>query len=109
MEKQRIELPLYTLELTTVDRVIEHGPCRLCSVCISGDGAAGDCDVYDGESTADQKKVHLEVLSGTTFNFEPACGVFFRKGIYVVRNASTTNVMITYKPLTDKEAAELLG
>lgn len=104
MEKTIVIHPIYTLKLTTENVVIHIGRAKLLGVTISGDGANGDCDIYDGVNNLAEKKAHLEVLSGTSFNFIPSCGAYIERGIYVVVNASTTNVMVTYQPLGRKEA-----
>lgn len=89
--------------LVTANMVICRSPAILIDVTISGDGANGDCDVYDGENTFGEKKAHLEVLSGTSFSFKPPCGVRINNGIYVVVNAATTNVTITFIALERHE------
>lgn len=84
------------LRLVNVDGVINLGPCHVSGVTIAADNANGDCDIYDGTDKNGEKKIHLEALSGTSFNWPSTHGAPFRKGIYVVVNASTTNVMITF-------------
>lgn len=93
------QLPLYALKLVTENQVIIIGPARLVSVCISGDGAAADCDIYDGDNALMEKKLHLEAPSGESFSPDLASGVKMNFGIYVVVNAATTNVMIVYQPI----------
>lgn len=104
MEKTIVIFPMHTLKLTTANVLLHIGRAKLLSVCISGDGAAGDCDIYDGVNNLGEKKAHLEVASGTSFNFIPSCGSYIDQGIYVVVNAATTNVMVTYQPLGKREA-----
>lgn len=83
--------------LTTTNRVIHIGDIIVDSIEIAADGANGDCDVYEGVTDKAEKKVHLEALSGTSFHYHgPA---LFKNGIYIKVNASTTNVMVTYRPL----------
>lgn len=84
------------LILTTVDNIINKGACHVSEVTISAEGANADCDIYDGTDKNGEKKLHLETLSGTSFIFTSTHGVPFRKGIYVVVNASTTAVMISF-------------
>ena len=89
--------------LTTKNALICKSPAILIDVTISGDGANGDCDVYDGENTFGDKKAHLEVLSGTSCSWKPTCGVRINNGIYIVVNASTTNVSVSFIPLERHE------
>lgn len=83
----------------TANEVVVRGPCLLVGVWVSGDGAVGDCQVYDGVSTNDPQKIHLEVLAGTSFNFIPPDPVLFKRGIYVVINAATTKVTVTWRSI----------
>jgi len=89
------------IKLVTADTCIHKGKAVLHAVMVSGDGAAGDCDIYDGTNDNGEKIMHIEVLSGTTFGLQDAFGIDIRHGIYVVLNAATTNVMITYNVLHD--------
>jgi len=86
-------------QYTNTSRLIYKGPCKVESAHIAGDGANGDCQIYDGENALGELKAHLEVLSGTTFRWQPGSGVLFQYGIYIVVNAATTKVTVTYKPL----------
>ena len=92
--------PFCTLELFNADNKYHIGPCLVFSATISGDGAAADCDIYDGSGVLDTKKHHLETASGTSFQWSSTPPVLFEKGIYVDLNASTTAVMITYIPIS---------
>jgi len=95
------------VKLVNADSVINIGPVLMHAICIAGDGANADCDVYNGTNANATRKNHLEALSGTTFNWEPPCGVIFDLGVYVVVNATTTFIMVTYKPLTHAEVEVL--
>jgi len=90
-------------EYTNTSRIIHPGPCIVKNVTIAGDGANGDCQVYDGFNTSGTLKAHLEVLSGTTFSWQPGEGTDFDQGIYIEVNAATTKVTITYNPESRKD------
>ena len=98
----KLEFPLHTLRHTTVNVVIHTGPAKVCSVCLAAAGAAGNCDIYDGDNANMELKIHLEALNGTTFNFEPSCGVKFNHGIFATVNAATTHCMVVYTPIEPK-------
>lgn len=99
MPEKIIALPkIGTSIYTTSNRIIHKGPCIVLAVHVAGDGANGDCQVYDGESTNDDQKAHIEVLSGTSYAWRPGQGTDFDKGIYIAVNASTTKVTVTFIP-----------
>ncbi len=84
--------------VNTTTYLLHKGPCIVGNIILSGDGAAGDCDIYDGENANAERKYHLEVASGTSF----ATGAGRKKfnyGIYIVVNATTTFVTVEYVPL----------
>jgi len=86
--------------MVNANTVVLKSPGIVGNICIAGDGANGDCDIYDGENANAERKYHLEVLSGSTA--EIGAGHFrkFNHGIYIVVNASTTFVTVEYLPLT---------
>lgn len=87
---------------TQTSRLLHRGPCIVKAVHLAGDGANADCQVYDGESTADDLKAHLEVLSGTSYTWRPGDGTDFDKGLYIAVNASTARVTATFIPESRK-------
>lgn len=89
------------LELTTADVKMWVGKCILYSVTIAGNGADGDCQIYDGESDDDEEKLHLNVLSKTSHQSIFVRGVLMYRGIYVKRNADTTHVSVEFAPIED--------
>ena len=80
-------------------RQVVIGKVAVLSVFVSGDAAAGDCQVYDGQGIGDPQRVHIEVESGTSKEWLPFNPVLFRNGLYVVVNAVTTKVTVEYIPL----------
>jgi hypothetical protein len=98
VENLSICWPIHPLVHLNKNTVIHKGSCRLEAVCISCDGANGDCDVYDGDNANSRHVLHLEALSGTTFNFEPSHSGAMHYGIYVVVSAATTHVTVVYDP-----------
>lgn len=99
MTLNEIEKGLAISRYFVSSEVVYKGPCIVKSVHIAGDGANGDCAIYDGIGTKGELKAHLEVLSGTSYNWVPGDGVLFRFGIYQIGNATTTKVTVTYIPL----------
>ena len=90
---------IFTPLLTNTSSVLHLGPCIVGNIAISGDGAAGDCDVYDGENAKAERKYHLEVLTGVSFATGAAALKKFNYGVYVVVNAATTFVTVELIPL----------
>lgn len=82
--------------------IIHKGPCIVVAIHVAADGANGDCQIYDGESTYGALKAHIEVLSGTSYTWRPGEGTDFNTGIYIVVNAVTTKVSVTYIPESRK-------
>ena len=78
---------------------VHIGPCIIYSITIAADGANADCQIKDGVTSAAPERLHLETLSGTSHTLAPAIPFKLNKGIYVVVNATTTHVSITYLPL----------
>lgn len=103
MEEQGLMSCVAHSEFTNTSRVIHKGPCIVCCVMIAGDGAAADCQVYDGENDRGTLKAHMEALSGTTFRWQLAFGTDFDNGIYIKVNANTTKVTVTYTPESRKD------
>lgn len=91
-------------EYTASSRIIHKGPCIVKAVHVAADGANGDCQVYDGESTSGELKAHLEALSGTSYAWLPGDGTDFDYGIFIQVNAATTKVTVTYLPQSWKKS-----
>lgn len=87
------------VEMRNVTGLVYDGPCVLHSASISGDGANADCDLYDGLSTTGRRRLHLEVLSGTSFDKHFRHGAIVDQGLYLVVNAATTFVTVEYTPI----------
>jgi len=103
MDERQVSLMVGHSEYTAATKLIHSGPCIVKNVTVAGDGAVGDCQIYDGYSTSGKLMAHLEVLSGTTFSWMPGDGTDFDQGIYVVVSAATTKVTVTYVPESRKD------
>jgi hypothetical protein len=103
MGERDLALAVGRSEYTNKNRLIHSGPCIVKDITIAGDGANGDCQVYDGLNDAGKQKTHLEALSGTTFSWTPGNGTDFDYGIYIAVNAATTKVTVTYIPESRKD------
>jgi len=86
------------LVMHNTDMLIHIGPCLLVGISLSGKGANGSCELYDGVDAQGDHKIHLEVLSGTTFGHHMHDPADFDKGMYLVVAETTTYVMIQYIP-----------
>ena len=75
------------------------GRCRVYDIVMAGDGAAGDCQVYDSDGQAFNQRMHLEAASGTTTFWESPKGVMFEFGVYIVANAVTTKISVEWEPI----------
>ena len=106
-EEHRIAEIIYNLKHVTANTVIHKGPCIVGNVVCSGEGADATCDVYDGDNTSAEKKLHLDALSKTSFGTGAANRGYFRNGIYIVVNASTTHVSIWYIPLSSADVRHI--
>lgn len=95
-------MPEEQTEFTNVTRVIHIGPCEVDDVTLAGDGAAADCQVYDGTNAQGKLKIHLEAISGTTFSWSPTHHANFHFGIYIVVNAGTSKVTVMFNPKSSK-------
>ena len=85
-------------EMRNVTGLINRGPVIVYDILVSADGANADCDLYGGGGTNEERKFHIETLSGTSIPWNSTRGTFFRKGLYLVVNAATTFVSITFVP-----------
>ncbi len=90
-------------EYTNKSRVIHKGPCIVCCVMLAADGAAADCQVYDGENDKGELKAHLESLEGTTFRWQLTYGTDFDYGIYIAVSSTAAKVTVTYTPESRKQ------
>ena len=92
-------------ELTHVSRIIHKGPCLVTGFVVSGHGAAGTADIYDGESDAGEHKCRIKVISNTSFPWPIVHPVDFDKGIYIKVTEETTYVTVCYIPESWKHFA----
>jgi len=100
----KVELPtIAPSDYTATSRLLHLGPCIIKAVHVAGDGANGDCQVYDGVNASGILKAHLEVLSGSSYTWAPPGGTDFDLGLYIAVNASTTKVTVTYIPESRKK------
>ena len=100
---EKVEIPrIAPSDYTNTSRLIHSGPCIVKSVFVSADGASGDCQVYDGLNNNGTLKAHVEVLTGTSYTWHPGEGTDFDQGLYIVVNAATTKVTVTYIPESRK-------
>jgi len=90
---------IFISKMVNVNTVILVGPCIVGCITIAGDGAVGDCDIYDGENAQAERKYHLETVAGITAVGTAGSLKKFEHGIYVVVNAATTFVTVEYIPL----------
>lgn len=88
-------------DFVTASGKVYEGSCIVESVHVAGCGAAADCQIYDGENANAEQKVHIEAYSGMTDSWIPGRGSRFNYGIYIVVNAATTKVSITYTPASE--------
>lgn len=103
MDGDKIKLPLISRsDYTNTSRIIHKGPCIIKTVHIAGDGENADCQVYDGSSASDSLKVHLEVLSGTSYTWRPGDGTNFDYGLYIGVSGSGAKVTVTFEPRSRK-------
>lgn len=103
MAEKVVTLPeIATSGYTNTSRLIHSGPCIVKAVHVAGDGANGDCQVYDGVNSSGTLKAHIEVLSGTSYTWSPGGGTDFDYGIYIAVNAATTKVTVTFIPESRK-------
>lgn len=99
MGEDKVTLPTVApSEYTNTSRLIHDGPCIVKSVHVAGDGAAADCQVYDGFNTSGTLKAHLEALSGTSYTWRPGDATDFDQGLYIQVSANTTKVTVTFIP-----------
>lgn len=103
MERDEGMIPDSMIEYTYVSKAIHVGPCILEVVNLAGDGAAADCQIFDGVNDKGKQKGHIEALSGTTFHFDTNGGVLFHVGIYIEVNATSSKVTVIYKPVSSKD------
>ena len=98
----RLEHPAHA-ELTNTSRVIHRGPCLITAFSVTGDGAAGEADIYDGVNALGEHKCRINVLSGTLFSWPIPNPVDFDNGIYIVVDAATMFVTVCYIPESWKD------
>lgn len=89
-------------DYTNTSRLIFSGPCIVKSVHLAGDGENADCQVYDGANEKGEQKVHIEVLSGTSYIWRPGDGTDFDYGLYIKVSGSGAKVTVTYIPESRK-------
>ena len=100
---EKVEIPnIAHSDYTATSRLVSSGPCIVRTVHVAGDGANGDCQIYDGVNALGELKAHVEVLSGTSYSWRPGDGTDFDFGIYIAVNAATTKVTVTYNPESRK-------
>lgn len=90
------------LDLTTAARIIFSGRCVLLSVLLGADGANEDCQVFDSRTGTGKEVLHLEALSGTSFQADFPGGVVMEQGIYVTVKDTGAHVSVNFAPLEKK-------
>lgn len=90
-------------ELTHVSRILHKGPCLITGFSVTGYGAAGTADIYDGENASGQHKCRVSVIANTTFDWPIVHPVDFDKGIFIQVAEETTYVTVCYIPESRKD------
>ncbi len=90
-------------ELTHISRIIHKGPCLITGFSVTGYGAAGSADLYDGESASGRHICRISVIANTTFDWPIVHPVDFDKGIFVYVAEETTYVTVCYIPESWKD------
>lgn len=90
-------------EYTNVTKLIHSGPCIVKSVHVACCGSAGYAWVYDGLNNQGKFKAYLALADAASYNWTPGEGTDFNYGIYVIVNAATTHVTVTYIPESWKD------
>lgn len=104
MDGKKIELPkVAPSDYTNISRLIHSGPCIVKTVHVAGDGANGNCQIYDGVNTSGTLKAHIEVLDKRNYTWRPGDGTDFDYGLYIAVNDVTTKVTVTYIPESRKK------
>jgi len=86
------------LILKNSSQIIWKGPCLLCSVGVTGDGAAGEIDLYDGTNDKAEHKLKMKCLNATTFSMNSVHNPQLNYGIYMKVNAATTYGWVVFIP-----------
>ncbi|MBA7486828.1 hypothetical protein ES707_22389 [subsurface metagenome] len=90
-------------ELVHKSGVVHKGPCLITGFSVTGYGADGVADLYDGVNTRGEHKCKVSVISKTTFDWPIVHPVDFDTGIYIAVEEETTYVTICYIPESWKE------
>ena len=85
-------------ELVNASGIVHKGPCLITGFSVTGQGADGAADIYDGGNSSGVRKYTVRVLSNTSFSWSFAHPVDFDHGIYVYVAEATTFVSICYIP-----------
>ena len=87
-------------DLITVNKsqIIWKGPCLLSGIGVTGDGAIGEIDIYDGENDNAPHKIKIKCISNTTFSMNAIHDPQFNNGIYVKVNAVTSFGWVIFIP-----------
>ncbi len=102
-KSEEVRLTISHAELVNASGIVHRGPCLITGFSVTGHGAAGVADLYDGENAHGDHKCRVAVLSGTTFEWDIVHPVDFDKGIYIAVDLATTYVTICYIPESRKD------
>lgn len=86
------------LKTVNTSQLLYKGPCLICGIGITGDGANGEIDIYDGVNDSAEHKMKLKCLDSTTHSINTTYPIQFNYGIYVKVNATTTHSYIYWIP-----------
>lgn len=86
------------LIMKNVSQIIWKGPCLLGGAGVSGDGAAGEIDLYDGVNDSAEHKIKILCITSTTFAMYTINAPQFNYGIYMKVNAATTYGWVVFTP-----------
>ncbi|MCJ7639021.1 MAG: hypothetical protein MUO70_03920, partial [Euryarchaeota archaeon] len=90
----------------SLTRAIFKGPALIVALSISGTAATPDAQIYDGVNLQGRELMDLRVVANDSFSPELGPGMECLTGIFVVVDAATTFLTISYYPAKEMSGAE---
>lgn len=86
----------YSWAWVTADRQLSTGPCELCAVVLTADGANCETILYDGIGTNGDIIAKVKALQNRSCAFNIHHHIYCRKGLYIDVDANTKGIFVQW-------------
>lgn len=96
---EQVESKEYSWTWVTADRLLSHGACEICMLCLTCDGANGNATIYDGENNTGDVIMVVKGLQNRTVDVCIPHHIYCRRGIYIVLSPAVFGIFVQWREL----------